>query len=426
MTVGTTPQVDRYRIVEVIGTGAFATVYRAHDERLSDVVAVKVLADNHCLDPDIRERFLSEGRALRRVRNQHVVRIHDLGETDRGQPFLVLEYADRGTLAERVEELRARGWHPTVGDLSVVAHSLAAAVEGLHERDLVHRDLSPGNILLRSTAETDGGAGSELLAADEQLVLSDLGFCKDLAINSGLTVAGGTDGFRPPEQRAGPSRVDRRADIWALSAVMAWLASGRSGDGRSSANLPRKAGLPHQLGAELARGLSENPERRHRDVAAWLNDIEAALSEPEPTRDTTSEVASKKLALRWRGLARGSVALLIGAILGAVAALNIDLVGGEVVDLPDGRVEVSRRDGAMRVAIIGPSEVGVGQVASFSADTTGVRSWVWVMPDGVSISGEAQVQLRARSPGTVRISLIGVSSGGERLEVEHRLEVLDS
>ena len=64
--------IGRYRLEQVIGTGGFATVHRAVDERLDDTVAVKVLADNHSLDPDIRERFLSEGRILRRIDSHHV------------------------------------------------------------------------------------------------------------------------------------------------------------------------------------------------------------------------------------------------------------------------------------------------------------------------------------------------------------------
>src|SRR5690606_28097749 len=118
-------RIGRYRVDAVLGTGAFATVYRAVDERLDDIVAVKVLAENHSLDPELRERFLTEGRVLRRVASRHVVAVHDLGETDRQQPYLVLEYADRDTLARRVPDLLARGWRPGVRDLWAVAAPLA-------------------------------------------------------------------------------------------------------------------------------------------------------------------------------------------------------------------------------------------------------------------------------------------------------------
>ena len=72
-------RLGRYRLEEVIGTGAFSTVYRAVDERLEDVVAVKVLAENHSFDPEVRERFLTEGRVLRRIDSPHVTAVHDRG-----------------------------------------------------------------------------------------------------------------------------------------------------------------------------------------------------------------------------------------------------------------------------------------------------------------------------------------------------------
>lgn len=138
----------RYRLEKVIGVGSFATAHRAVDDRLDDVVVVKILAENHSLNPEIRERFIAEGRALRKVDSPHVVTVHDIGEGEQQQPYLVLELADRGTLAERVGDLRRRGWSATAEDVVVVARQLAAAVEAIHHAQLVHRDLSPANVLI--------------------------------------------------------------------------------------------------------------------------------------------------------------------------------------------------------------------------------------------------------------------------------------
>lgn len=101
-----TQGLERYQLAEVIGVGSFATVHRAHDALLDDTVVLKVLAENHSLNPEIRERFISEGRSLRKVEGSHVVTVHDIGETPRQQPYLVLEYADRGTIQDRVASLR--------------------------------------------------------------------------------------------------------------------------------------------------------------------------------------------------------------------------------------------------------------------------------------------------------------------------------
>src|SRR5690625_1449370 len=141
-------RVGRYRLQEVIGVGSFATVHRALDERLDDEVVVKMLAENHSLNPEVRERFIAEGRSLRKVRSPHVVTVHDIGESERQQPYLVLQHADRGTLADRITTLRAQGWVPSAADVLTTARSLAAAVEAVHQANLVHRDLSPGNVPL--------------------------------------------------------------------------------------------------------------------------------------------------------------------------------------------------------------------------------------------------------------------------------------
>lgn len=267
-----TERVGRYRLEGVIGAGSFATVHRAVDERLDDVVVLKVLAENHSLNPEVRERFIAEGRSLRRVVSPHVVVVHDIGETERQQPFLVLEHADRGTLAGRVAELRRQGRSASREDVLTVARSLAAAIGAAHAAGLVHRDLSPGNILLTSRAPVhDEGAWAGREAAlvvrpDERLVVADLGMCKDLALNSGLTVAGGTAGFRPPEQD-GPGIVDTRADLWAMSTLLLWMCEGADD-------------LTPALFSALGRSTAHDPRDRHPDVAAWLDDVVSALAPP--------------------------------------------------------------------------------------------------------------------------------------------------
>jgi eukaryotic-like serine/threonine-protein kinase len=456
MTAPVVRRIGRYRLEEVIGAGGFAVVHRAVDERLGDTVAVKVLADNHCLDPDMRERFIAEGRVLRRIDSPHVVRVHDMGETDQQQLYLVLEYADRGTLAARVVDLRAGGWTPGRNDLRVVARSLAAALEAVHRADLVHRDLSPRNMLLRSTLAPRDDPQSAVVAPDERLLLADLGLCKDLALHSGVTVSGGTEGFRPPEQSGGPSRVDARADLWALSALLVWLVTGHPPGDRPVRAALTAAGLPRRFGEVLTTSLAEDPRKRHANVAAWLTDVESALlpptQPPRPQVATTrrspwsvartavvprdAEVAAKAGAgdavgqggRATDGRLRFAAGIIVGLLLGSGVLLASDLglrdPGPAVTQLGDGRVQSAREDGDARVAIIGPAEVTVGDVATFEADTRDVEDWVWLLPDRSVRTGEPQVQLRTRSRGIARITLLGVSSGGDRVEVVHDLRVV--
>jgi serine/threonine protein kinase len=102
--MGAPSRLGRYVVRRRLGSGGFATVWLAHDEQLDAEVAIKVLADNWAHDDSVRHRFLEEGRFLRRVESEHVVQVHDVGELEDGRPFLVLTYADRGTLADRLKK----------------------------------------------------------------------------------------------------------------------------------------------------------------------------------------------------------------------------------------------------------------------------------------------------------------------------------
>lgn len=437
-------RIGRYVVEQVVGTGAFATVYRARDERLGATVAVKLLADNHCLDPDIRARFIDEGRVLRRIDSPHVVRVFDVGETDRMQPYLVLEHADHGTLAQRVAELRAAGWRPTIPDVRALATQLAAAVTAVHAADLVHRDLSPGNLLLRSAAPSaavPGLAASPqpvLVRVDERLLVADLGLSKDLARSSGLTVAGGTDGFRPPEQREGPSRVDGRADLWALSAVLFWLVSGEPppADRSAATVLDQALGqlpLPPALAKPLVTGLHDDPERRHPDAGGWLAAVEAALA-PPPVRVPAGSPGP------GAGPVRSRTRLLLGAAVVAVAGALAGVVGTELADgsgdgdgggqtvasRQDGEVAVTDRSGDAVLSLIGPARAEVGDTVAFRVEAEGVDHWAWLMPDGAVYADRAGVELSTRSAGEARVRLVAVAPSGERLEVRHDLRIVES
>jgi eukaryotic-like serine/threonine-protein kinase len=266
----------RYRIEELLGSGAFATVHAAHDEQLDDRVAVKLLAHNHAANPEVRQRFIAEGQVLRRLHSPHIITVHDLAESDDGRPFMVLELCDRGTLRHRVLEARQSGWRPTDADAVALALPLAAAIDAMHTAQVVHRDLTPANVLL-STAPPHTPATtppSTLIQPGERLVVADLGFCKDLSASTGITAAGGTDGFQPPEQRAVGGRIDVRSDLYAASAVLTWALAGEV------ATSPRQAvaamvrqGVSRPVASAIADALDADPDRRAQTAAAWLTAV---------------------------------------------------------------------------------------------------------------------------------------------------------
>jgi serine/threonine protein kinase len=269
-----------------LGSGGFATVWLAYDEQLDAEVAVKVLADNWAHDDSVRRRFLEEGRFLRRVESEHVVQVHDVGELEDGRPFLVLTYADRGTLADRLKK------EPLALDVAVgVVVEVGRGLQALHRRGLLHRDVKPANVLFRSTDEGD------------RAVLSDLGLGKALDEVSRITMPGGTPSYVAPEQAMG-ERLDQRADQYSLGAVAYAALTGRSPhqvDGLGAAGRVEAAPPPSSLGfavpdridAAIVRALDPDREKRWPDVASFTRELVGALDE---TTQNFSGPAKKPVA----------------------------------------------------------------------------------------------------------------------------------
>ncbi|MFV0523532.1 MAG: serine/threonine-protein kinase [Acidimicrobiales bacterium] len=332
-------KIGRYRIIAPIGSGGFATVYRAVDERLGSEVAIKVLAENHSLIPDHRERFISEAQHLRRVDSYWVASIYDLSETDSGQPYMVLELADRGDLETRVNDLwdKRRGLERT--DLLILAETLAHSLQAIHSADLVHRDVTPGNLLVRNNGLRPAAwSGRTLLDRGERLILSDLGYAKDLRAASGITSGGGTAGFAAPEQHGEMTQVDTRADIYGASAVLQWAATGsRHVDA---------------LAPVCAIGMSEDPGDRYNDMTSWNAAVRTALQSPYAAMGSTA--ALDDVEPRW---ARPWLAAVAGLSIGFILAAMMWFDGSDT--------DTSGR--AVRLII---SSVNVEATAS-TGDTTG-------------------------------------------------------
>ncbi len=251
-------RIGRYRVLEPIGSGGFATVYRAMDDRLATEVAIKVLAENHSLVPESRERFIAEAQHLRRVDNASVATLYDLGETDSGQPYMVLALADRGDLSTRIRDVWEDGHALSAGDLIVIVEMLTDSLASVHASGLVHRDVTPKNILVQHGSPNNWADDVWLVDEDERLVLCDLGYAKDLRIASGITSGGGTAGFAAPEQRDSVSIVDKRADIYGSTAVLAWAGS--------------KGGHASYLSEFVATGKAVDPADRFEDMFEWRDE----------------------------------------------------------------------------------------------------------------------------------------------------------
>ncbi len=308
-------QLGRYRLERVIGAGGFATVYRAHDEVLDAQVAIKVLADNHSLDVDLRARFLDEGRLLRRVKHPALLTVHDVGETNDHRPYLVLELAEGGTLHERLAHTE-----PTRADLVDLADTLHDTLNELHQAGIVHRDLSPRNIFIHRHGDPAGdasgtpGGGSErgLLKPGERFAVGDLGLAKDLLRTSGVTAGMGTGEFAAPEQKVSGGVVSTRADIFGASALLGFVAS--------------KSPTLGPLVEEATRtSRAVDPEARPATITEWRHGLE--LLDRTDATATSEGAATDGTASRFTAGGerpnRASAALLafvaISAVVGAAA-----------------------------------------------------------------------------------------------------------
>jgi tRNA A-37 threonylcarbamoyl transferase component Bud32 len=320
-----------------IGSGAFATVWLAYDEHLDSAVAIKVLAENWTDDLHIRQRFLEEGRFLRKVESPHVVTVYDAGELADDRPYLVMAYADQGTLADRLE---LAALEP--GQALAVICQVGRGLTALHDRGVLHRDIKPANVLFRTI---ENGRGSQVVA-----MVGDLGLGKAMDMSSRLTMVGGTPTYVAPEQALGEG-LDPRADQFSLAALSYYLLAGRQPFDHKSLAAAEDPVPPPPMGignaqaeAVVLRGLSKDRGDRFADVESFTSALTEALgtqveeaqldwipadpdltqaaprpASTDPVRDLSpAAAATRQRRRRVPWLAAGAVALALGGGAGWV------------------------------------------------------------------------------------------------------------
>jgi len=291
--------VSRYETRRPLGSGSFATVWLAYDPDLDADVAVKVLAENWSLDADIKRRFVEEARILRRLEHPSITRVYDVGEHE-GRPFFVMEYADRGSLLDRMQGRRAAGRPYEVAEATAISEAIAEALEVAHINGVVHRDLKPSNVLFRSDKGRLGGNG-------ERTMLADFGIARNLQAASGYTISAGTPHYAAPEQADG--QADARSDIHAAGAVLFEMLAGevpypypsigqvlsvQRAEGPPSIAAIR-ADVPAGLDALIREAMAVDPDRRIPTAAAWRARL-GSVDSAEPEAPSTYVPASKPAA----------------------------------------------------------------------------------------------------------------------------------
>jgi eukaryotic-like serine/threonine-protein kinase len=272
-----------YELVEEVGRGAFGTVYRAVHPVIGKEVAIKVLDRTSMRDDRLEQRFVTEARAVNRIKHPNIVDIFGFGELDSGHTFYVMELLSGETLAALLKRVGAL---PPRAALDVL-EPLALALDAAHQAGVVHRDLKPANVFLHRTP--DGSVALKLL---------DFGVAKMLDLHDpAVTVSGdaiGTPAYMAPEQWDGNSSTSA-SDIYALGVMAYQLLTGHRPFRASGvqelikAQLlepPRVASslnpaLPASVDAPLARMLAKQPAERPGRATEAVAALRRALSDPE-------------------------------------------------------------------------------------------------------------------------------------------------
>src|SRR3954447_15675979 len=277
----------RYRLVELLGQGGMATIYRARDSQLERDVAVKVLRPEYGADPDFFARFRQEAQSAASLNHPGVVSVFDYGADPAG-PFIVMELVEGEDLSAII---RRSGALPPRAAARLVAQA-ARAVAAAHDRGFVHRDIKPGNILV---------------TREGRVKVTDFGIARALS-ESALTLPGTTLGsvhYFSPEQARGELATPA-SDIYSLGIVLYELLTGRrpwTGDtaaaiatARLSGPVPSpssvRSGIPPALDAIDQRALAQRPEDRFASAGEMADALDGYLAEDRSAAAAAGGAAS--------------------------------------------------------------------------------------------------------------------------------------
>ena len=272
-----------YRVLEPLGRGGMAEVYKGYHPLLDRYVALKVLHAHFSADLQFQERFQREAASVARLRHANIVQVHDFGVQD-SITFMAMEYVQGITLKERLVGLRAGGQKMPIVEAATIAREVAAALDHAHAHGLVHRDVKPANILLRD--------GSDDYPA-RQAILTDFGIAKILE-GVQLTATGmsmGTPDYMAPEQVSGDP-VGAQTDVYALGVVYFELLTNVlpfSADTPIAVLLKHMSDeppsprllvpdLPATLDEVLHRALAKKPRERYASAGEFAAAIDVALA----------------------------------------------------------------------------------------------------------------------------------------------------
>ena len=336
--------IGQYQIVDHLGKGGMAEVYKAYQPSLDRYVAIKVLHPIVATDEQFLTRFQREARSVATLRHQHIVQIFDFGNEGRTY-YMVMEFVDGQTLKQKLNALRAEGQVMPLEKVNEIVNQVAQALDYAHERGLIHRDVKPANILL--TSEGDA-------------VLSDFGIAHMVeSTRQTMTGVVGTPEYMSPEQGQG-HEMDPRSDAYSLGVVLYEMLTGTmpyQADTplavifkhvRDPLPLPRQVNpsIPEAVERVTLKAMAKSPDGRYGSVGEMATALEHAIlgTAPPETHDLPTQVvpqpaappapqaavaAPAKRRRAWGWMAAVAILLLL---LGSLAAAGV-IVGPRLLSL---------------------------------------------------------------------------------------------
>ncbi|MBM3272500.1 serine/threonine protein kinase [Candidatus Kaiserbacteria bacterium] len=306
--IGTT--LGPYRILEQIGLGGMATVYKAYQPGMDRLVALKVLPHHYARDPRFTKRFEQEARVIAKLEHRNIVPVYDFGEQD-GTAYLAMRYLQAGT----VKEILSHGPLP-LGDAAKLLNDIASALDYAHSQGIIHRDVKPSNVLV----DKQGSA-----------YLTDFGIAKVIESTMEMTgsAALGTPAYMAPEQTLGKA-VTPQSDVYSLGVMLYEMVTGKP---PFEADTPMAIALMHvheplPLPRKVKPDLPEGVE---------LGILKALAKEPKDRFGSASELA------RAFSEAAGAEMAAVSSRLVELASVAATGKGGEEVTY-DIREEIQKRE----------------------------------------------------------------------------------
>ncbi len=313
MRVTPRTNVAHYRIMEALGAGGMGAVYKAYDEKLQRVVALKLLPPEYTSHEDRRRRFLQEARAASALNHPHILTVFDAGEDD-GKPYMVMEYVEGETLRRKIAARALR-----VDEAVDIAIQIAEGLAKAHEAGIVHRDLKPENLMV----SRDGYAKildfgiAKLMPRREQALAVDSAQKTLIRVETQSGAIMGTVHYMSPEQLLGRP-IDLRCDIFSFGVVLCEMLTGThpfAGEHQidtmhailhQEPRLPDavKSQLPLELQRIICKALDKAPEARYQTVADFAAELKAfkralEIGQAAPTQ-TRTKLVLKRVTLAPR------------------------------------------------------------------------------------------------------------------------------